>query len=128
GVVYQGRSPDVTVFSNRAALVARLIAAEGSEPRREVEGALCIAYASNLQDDRTTYAGVRRTPLGSVIELNPVANPRVQVWAARPWIDPDLEEAESSTELYEPVIDHLRRLVRTMAALPSPILTAELTG
>ena len=134
GLLYQGRSRDVAVFSNRASLVARLIAPEGTTPPRDAEAVVSLVYSSNLSGDRTAFAGVTTTPQASVVELEAGREPHVHVWATKPWIDSALTRDRSTlrhvrtAEVVAPVVERMRRLIRAMAALPAGTRTVELTG
>jgi hypothetical protein len=128
GLTYQGRSDELHVFSNRASLVARLITPPGRAPARDVEGAVNLAYANNIQTDRTTFAGVTTLPLDAVVRLGPGADPVVEVGSALPWMPQDPTAPDEVAELVAGTVDHLRALVRLMAALPCPVPTLELTG
>lgn len=128
GLTYHGRSDDAVVWSNRAALVARLITSPGRSPARDVEGALILAYANNLQTERTTFVGVSPLPRASMVRVAPRVEPDTRQWSPLPWIDPGLAGIPESPELFAPAVDHLRGLVRVMAALPSRMKTLELTG
>jgi hypothetical protein len=130
GLVYRADTPDVTVLSNRAALAARLAAPEGSRPGRDLEGAGWLAYANNLQTDRTTFEGVRTIDQASAVEFRPGQEPATTRWSDAPWLDPAGAPGGPSdqADAIASAVDHLRALVRAFAALPSAGRTLELTG
>lgn len=128
GLTYQGHNEDIVAFSNRASLVARLLARPGQEPARDIAGSVLLAYANNLQRDLTTFVGVAPLPQASITHLVAGSEPRTHVWSTRPWIDAGLP-TEEGPDLYGPALDHLRTLTRTLATLPVRAQrTLELTG
>lgn len=128
GIIYKGCNDTMDVFSNRAALVARMISPHGVEPRRDVEGALSLVYTNTQLTERTGFSGVTAIPQASTVQLAPGREPQVRTWSTTPWIDPDIPAGTPAVELVQPVATRLRRLIRTISSLPTPILTMELTG
>lgn len=127
GLVYHGSSDDVSVVSNRAAVVARLIAPAGREPARDVEGAVLLSYASNLQHRRTMFRGVELQTHATVTHLRSGHDLVHRQLSEHPWHDPDLVGVDPR-DLYPAAIDDLRRLVEAQTTVPAWRRTVELTG
>lgn len=125
--LYRASNRDVTVWSDRAALAARLVTPPGGTPPRDVAGAVLLAHATYLQRQATTWTGVEVLSPATVVHLTPDGRSTERCWSPRPWIDDDLASLDAG-ELVERAVGRLRDLVRAQATAPASAHVLELTG
>lgn len=126
GMLYRAETPDVVVVANRSELAATLTCAPGAPVGRDIEAMGLLAYTGSLQGDLTGFEGVQVLPQGSILHLNPHADPRLEQPAPMPWRVDD--EPMDLDDAVETCLDRLRARVRVLASAAAQGTTCELTG
>lgn len=121
GHVYEGGSRDVTVVSNRAAIVADLVGATG----RDLESSGLLALTGSMHGRRTGFQDVRALPQGTVLHIDQRGAVRPHTWATHPWSTDDVLSLEEAVDVAH---DRLRRRVRLLAGTAAHRASCELTG
>jgi hypothetical protein len=127
-VLYTATAGNVTVVSNRAALAARLITGPGRGPARDAEGAVWVAYAGSIIDDRTSFRDVRVLPVGSTISFGRNGPPEVLPGRSTPWLDTSAAVDPLDPASYAPAVEDLRSNLRLVLSIPAWKHDLELTG
>ena len=117
--LYYGSSDSLSVVSNRAALVAEVLARGGGAPPQPDEEALAwLLLNGQMFGDKTPLRGVRRLPFGSGAALTRDGEVTIAPWRESPW-----SAGEASSVLVADSIDALER--RMMATIRSALAASE---
>jgi hypothetical protein len=128
GLVYWGHGRDLIVISSRAALAARLLAAQhATHPKRDPIGAGWIAYAPRAMGLQTGFTDVSVVPQGALVDIDPAGGARVRNPSPPPWRIP-LGDATSPEDTLEDARREMTAFTRVALALPGRAPRAGLTG
>ena len=129
GMLYSGRVGNHLIVSTRAALVARAITPDGSEPARDLLGAGWIPYGQVPFSLSTGFEQVQALPFAHHVELDPDGGARI-VARDRPFWEIPGKPAPSFDEegIGRYLEDELRANIRTFAQFPSPNRQMRLSG
>ena len=123
GIVYRAETSDFTVFSNRAALAARMIGPAGRDPARDPLGVGWLVHSGFIVGDATGFEGVRAVPQGSWIDLPPQGEPVIRERSRAPWRFSDDELELDPKELASLVREDITAALRAMVETPASSLT-----
>jgi hypothetical protein len=126
GLLFFSETDGFAAFSNRAALCARAITAEGL-PRRDPVAAGWLAYHGYVLGNATGFQGVSVLPEGCWIELDPSVGYVRHDSESAPWRFPSPGPASDPNQLIAAVRDDIANTLRGAVAVPGPHL-ADITG
>ena len=122
GLLYRGDTPDVTVVSSRADVVAAAITRSGP-PARDLTTMGWLPFFGYPIGDGTGFEGVKALPQATYLALEP-GGARTKTWRPRWWTFTDQEQPPDVDDLAELVLEDVRNNLRSISRLsPSrPIL------
>jgi hypothetical protein len=124
-MIYRAETDDLVAYSTSARIAARVAAPSGHEPERDPMAVAWLPFHGWIVGDRTGYASTRVLPMGAYVEMAPAYGSRIRFSNPTPWAR-DLGQVED--DLVDLVHDDLSASVRSIAKLPAPSRSADITG
>ncbi|MDH3707514.1 MAG: hypothetical protein OES57_15715, partial [Acidimicrobiia bacterium] len=124
-LVYRGVAQGITVYGNRSAVCAQILAGPDQSPRRSAANACWMAFAGDYVDDVTGFDDVEVVPIGTRVEVTSTAVVEVPTASPATAFEPGELSVDEAVEL---IGDELTAELELVAAIPASCRVADLTG